>query len=148
MPAPWAGNFFDEVETPPEGTAFNVPYRGDRVIDFLAVEQYHEICSWNQYKNHTWCSALPLTINLGGIYFSPSGEFETAVEIASVPEIEVDWFGWYVRDTEGEEMENGWTRYVTHFSCPRPCANLQNPSAESAVVGGGIDATPPKSRPQ
>jgi hypothetical protein len=83
-------------------------------IEFLTLEQYHEICYWNLSRlRHLYCSTSA-TVNLNTIIVCPSEDrLEDSVEIALFLPNEEVYLG-YWSTTLGayrEVVEGGWTRY-------------------------------------
>ncbi|KAJ7618875.1 hypothetical protein DFH06DRAFT_85388 [Mycena polygramma] len=78
-------------------------------IDALTLENYHEVCA--RTLNHTCIIDVPagVTVYLGMVIPRPSNN--DFVEIALLPETDIDFFGWYDSGgVEREIMESGWIR--------------------------------------
>ncbi|KAJ7669893.1 hypothetical protein DFH06DRAFT_1468648 [Mycena polygramma] len=79
-------------------------------INALTLEIYHEVCHWPFAQISSIAISAGTTIHLGMVISRPSNN--GFVEIASLPEEETHFSGWYNGgQAEGEIMENGWTRF-------------------------------------
>jgi hypothetical protein len=84
-------------------------------IDALTLRPYHSICYWNlSRRRHVYCSAST-TVNLAAIIACTSGDqLEDSVEIALLPDPEVQQDAWRsLERATGGVMEGGWTRYYS-----------------------------------
>jgi hypothetical protein len=78
-------------------------------IDSLTLEQYHKICFCYLSKWRNITVSTDVTVNVGVIIAcSSSDQLEHAVEIVSLPDVEVECGDW--GRAAGEVMADGWTR--------------------------------------
>ncbi|KAJ7669921.1 hypothetical protein DFH06DRAFT_1372340, partial [Mycena polygramma] len=79
-------------------------------IDALTLEHYHQVCSYSLCHHHSIDIPAGVTVYLRRVILRTSNN--DFVEIASLPEGETHFSGWYNGgQAEGEIMENGWTRF-------------------------------------
>jgi hypothetical protein len=87
-------------------------------IDALTLQKYHSISYWHMSNTRSIALSTRITVTLAAIIcLSSSDQLEDAVEIAVLPEIEVNNHGWNIRRVAGEVMQDGWTRYFILLGC-------------------------------
>jgi hypothetical protein len=109
----------EEVSHAQGFTSLNAPGQEAMVIESLTLEQYHRICYWNLSHRRKHLPSISITpdvsVNLGAIIgCSSSDQLQDWMEIASLPDVEVHWCDWYGED--GEDLEDGWTRYFIRYA--------------------------------
>jgi hypothetical protein len=83
------------------------------IIDSMTLDQYHNMCHWDLSCHRTWMPTRAL-VNLGAVICRDSSdESDECIEIASLPNVELDLDACYWRMTGsvGDVMKDGWTRY-------------------------------------
>ncbi|KAJ6559408.1 hypothetical protein DFH09DRAFT_1316717 [Mycena vulgaris] len=84
----------------------------EAAIDALTLQEYHSISYWHMSHTRSISLSTSITMTLAAIiYLDSSDQLEDAVEIAVLPQIEVNNHGWNICGVVGEVMQDGWTRY-------------------------------------
>ncbi|KAJ7679403.1 hypothetical protein DFH06DRAFT_1078885 [Mycena polygramma] len=84
-------------------------------VNSLTLGQYHLICNYNLGRLRMASVSASATVDLPVVLHWPSGShFQESVKIASIPDVDIPPRSWWCRETKGDVMKNGWTRY--HWS--------------------------------
>ncbi|KAF7347162.1 hypothetical protein MVEN_01470700 [Mycena venus] len=91
---------------------FNTSNTDAMVTESLTLDMYHRICWLNLAKSRDTLVLLSSTVNMGAVSCcSLSNELEKSLEIASLPNVDLDLCPWDTGEVVGETIDGGWTRF-------------------------------------
>jgi hypothetical protein len=97
------------------------------------LEQYYEICCWDLHRRRAIAVSTDVKVNLGGVFACSSGDqLQIWMEVASLPDVEVDYSHWH--RPGGEVMADGWIRYFILSTWKAICSNHVHSSFSSSNV--------------
>jgi hypothetical protein len=117
MDTEFALPFDGRIEIPTSDDILDAPLNlKTKIIPFLTLEHYHEICSTYLGRYHHWSTVTPAAL---GALLSFSFELERWVEIASLPDPDIRYGTWHTIRGEVEGVTiDGWTRYFIYLVLP------------------------------